>query len=784
MALRSSSPARTGRRIRLRRKLPRQTSPVVTWLREERNLYAVAVLAGFVCAAAAIVAWTQDVPREYAGARAERSRVNRVEYIDRDPVATAAKQEEARKAAPRIYVANASYLDSVRGRIAGLPRLAAEATSLADLTNADSGTCPLDEREFTMLREGASSNLSARWSEWTDRLIERLATAIPVVDPAEFDAYTLAARRMLVAPAPPATVDADPTTMATPAASPGPATPPVALGNEAIRLRADDPAAMRSRLEAEAEAAGFPPELARAAIGPLLADPRATITFDPASTADAVRRAVEATPAVELVHPRGEAVMVAGDVVTEEQVARLHAEHGRYMATRTWSTGAVRTAAMAALTAALALLGGMFLSVHEPEIFRSWRRLATFMGLALVPALAAALLAVSYPRAVSFGAIGGAMLAAAIVTVAFGLRPALLGILLQTVLLGAALGSVGATVLVALASASVYAVLLREIRHRSTLVNASLAAAAVAGAAALLGNGRAGMDGSEDLVRVLGDSLIAMVTALFVGFVVIGLLPTVERLSGRPTALTLVELRDPKQPLLRELQRRAPGTWNHSLQVANIAESAAEAIGANGLLAYVGALYHDVGKSNKPEYFVENQSGINRHDRLSPAMSLLVIVGHVKDGMELAAEFALPRQVRHFIESHHGTTLMEYFFHAARKRAQDDDLNEADFRYPGPKPSTKETAVLLLCDCVESASRTLSEPTPARIEQLVRDLSHRRLVDGQFDDSPLTLRELRVVEDSIIKSLNAIYHGRISYPTVRGGAREDRAESAAPRAAG
>jgi putative nucleotidyltransferase with HDIG domain len=781
MALRSNSPARSGRRIRVRRKLPRQTSPVVMWLREERNLYAVAVLAGFVLVATGIVAWTQDVPREYAGARAERSRVNRVEYIDSDPVATAAKQEEARKAAPRIYVANSSYLDSIRGRIAGLPRLAAEATSLADLTNADAGTCPLDEREFAMLREGAQTNLSARWTEWTDRLIERLATVIPVVDPAEFDAYTLAARRTVVVPASAPADDADPAAGTTPAA---PVTPAVALANEAIRLRADEPAAMRSRLEAEAEAAGFPSDLARAAIGPLLDDPRATITFDPAATADAVRRAVEATPPVELVHPRGEAVMVAGDVVTEEQVTRLHAEHGRYMATRTWSTGAVRTAAMAALTAALALLGGMFLSVHEPEIFRSWRRLATFMALALVPALAAALLAVSYPRAVSFGAIGGAMLAAAIVTVAFGLRPALLGILLQTVLLGAALGSVGATVLVALASASVYAVLLREIRHRSTLVNASLAAAAVAGAAALLGNGRSGMDGSDDLVRVLGESLIAVVTGLFVGFVVIGLLPTVERLSGRPTALTLVELRDPKQPLLRELQRRAPGTWNHSLQVANIAESAAEAIGANGLLAYVGALYHDVGKSNKPEYFVENQSGINRHDRLSPAMSLLVIVGHVKDGMELAAEFALPRQVRHFIESHHGTTLMEYFFHAARKRAQDDDLNEADFRYPGPKPSTKETAVLLLCDCVESASRTLSEPTPARIEQLVRDLSHRRLVDGQFDDSPLTLRELRVVEDSIIKSLNAIYHGRISYPTVRGGAREDRAESAAPRAAG
>jgi hypothetical protein len=193
----------------------------------------------------------------------------------------------------------------------------------------------------------------------------------------------------------------------------------------------------------------------------------------------------------------------------------------------------------------------------------------------------------------------------------------------------------------------------------------------------------------------------------------------------------------------------------------------------------VGALYHDIGKMNKPEYFVENQAGTNRHERLSPAMSLLVIVGHVKDGMELAAEYGLPAGVRQFIETHHGTTLMEYFFHAAQRRAGEDEVNEADFRYPGPKPRTREAAVLMLCDCVESASRTLSEPTPARVEQLVRELSHRRLVDGQFDDSPLTLRELRAVEDSVIKSLNAIYHGRISYPS----ARTERGDQALPRAA-
>ena len=288
-----------------------------------------------------------------------------------------------------------------------------------------------------------------------------------------------------------------------------------------------------------------------------------------------------------------------------------------------------------------------------------------------------------------------------------------------------------------------------------------------------------GLDDPAEVTYSLGEALVAVVTAFFAGFVIIGLLSTIERTFGVVTGLTLTELRDPKQPLLRELQRRAPGTWNHSLQVANIAEAAAESIGADGLLTYVGALYHDIGKMNKPEYFVENQTGTNRHERLSPAMSLLVIVGHVKDGMELAAEYALPRQVRHFIEAHHGTTLMEYFFHAAQRRAGEDEVNEADFRYPGPKPQTREAAVLMLCDCVESASRTLSEPTPARIEQLVRDLSHKRLVDGQFDDSALTLRDLRAVEDSVIKSLNAIYHGRISYPS----ARSEQRDQAMPRAA-
>jgi putative nucleotidyltransferase with HDIG domain len=245
--------------------------------------------------------------------------------------------------------------------------------------------------------------------------------------------------------------------------------------------------------------------------------------------------------------------------------------------------------------------------------------------------------------------------------------------------------------------------------------------------------------------------------------------------------MTLIELRDPKQPLLRELQIRAPGTYNHSLNVASVAEAAAEAIKADSLLTYVGALYHDCGKMNKPEYFVENQlGGPNKHEKLNPAMSLLVIVGHVKDGIELAREFGLPRQLHHFIEAHHGTTLVEFFFHRAKQQAieeshrqHDQHPDEADdthipeefeYRYPGPKPGTREAAILMISDAVESATRTLTEPTPSRIEALVRAIANKRLLDGQFDDCDLTLKDLNLIVESISRSVTSIYHGRVVYP--------------------
>ena len=218
-------------------------------------------------------------------------------------------------------------------------------------------------------------------------------------------------------------------------------------------------------------------------------------------------------------------------------------------------------------------------------------------------------------------------------------------------------------------------------------------------------------------------------------------------------------------PLLQELVKRAPGTYTHSVTVATLAEAAADSIGANPLLVRVGSYFHDVGKMLKADYFIENQTGENRHDELEPALSTLIIIGHVKDGVALAQRYGLPRPVIDFIEQHHGTTLVEYFYREAM-RLQDSTGTgaselEPNFRYAGPKPRTRECGVLMLADAVESSSRALSDPTPGSLQKLVHDMLMKRLLDGQFEESGLTLSELHQIEESLSKSLIALFHARI-----------------------
>ncbi len=263
------------------------------------------------------------------------------------------------------------------------------------------------------------------------------------------------------------------------------------------------------------------------------------------------------------------------------------------------------------------------------------------------------------------------------------------------------------------------------------------------------------------LTTAFGALNATVCTVLVVG----GLLPALENLTGITTRQTLLELSDLNRPLLSQLAKKAPGTYAHSISVANLAEAACSAIGANALLTRVGTYYHDIGKTKQPQYFVENQpAGRNPHDRLRPSRSAEVIKEHVREGLRLAEEAHLPAAIKDFIREHHGTLAISYFLNKAREQEPDLDIDLWDFSYPGPKPQSKETAVVMLADCVESATRTLPDPTPERIRSLIDQLVGGRIRDGQLDQSPLTLDDLHQIKSEFAKTLTSFYHQRVEYP--------------------
>ena len=244
------------------------------------------------------------------------------------------------------------------------------------------------------------------------------------------------------------------------------------------------------------------------------------------------------------------------------------------------------------------------------------------------------------------------------------------------------------------------------------------------------------------------------------------LLWAIERTFRVTTDMTLLELSDTNREVLKKLSLQAPGTFNHSLQVANLAEAAADAVGANALRARVGALYHDIGKMLKPEYFIENQQpGENPHEKIKPSMSALVIAAHVKDGVRLGKEQGLPGVVVDFIGSHHGTGLIEFFYRRAQEQAPEGtEIDEADYRYPGPLPQSNEEAIVMLADSVEAASRSLDKPTPRRLEALIDGIVAARVSDGQLDESALTFADLTRIKETFHTLLCGIYHFRVKYP--------------------
>ncbi len=289
------------------------------------------------------------------------------------------------------------------------------------------------------------------------------------------------------------------------------------------------------------------------------------------------------------------------------------------------------------------------------------------------------------------------------------------------------------------------------------------------------------------LERTLRDLLEAGFNS-FLLIIALPLLWVFERVFDITTDIRLLELSDTNRPVLKELSLKAPGTLNHTLQVANLAEAAADRVGANALLTRVGALYHDIGKMAKPEYFVENQrSGENPHDQLKPRMSALIIASHVKEGIELGKQHNLPRRVLDFITMHHGTGLIEYFYRRASEASSASETGnvlEGEFRYSGPKPNSKETGILMLADSCEAASRSLDSPTHKRLETLIDSIFTSRIQDGQLDDSDLTFRELDQIKDTFLSMLVGMYHVRVKYPDQEGEASEASTSNTKALAAG
>ncbi|MGB7345781.1 MAG: HDIG domain-containing metalloprotein [Pirellulaceae bacterium] len=474
----------------------------------------------------------------------------------------------------------------------------------------------------------------------------------------------------------------------------------------------------------------------------------------------------------------------AGKILKQDQIKLLRLEREALAAKMRLPDKLARIIAYGGMIAAIySLCGSYIYFVDDRRIILDRWRLGKLLALWVVTISLGYLAAREEWRSELIPLV----LAAIVSAVVYGRQLAMLLAATSCICLALFLGSGIAEVVVTAAACITCILLLDRIRSRLHLLYVGAVAAVVTVATVVgvgvvteasltavnvgaeLDSGYQGPMFGDVFGSLIGKATWAGICIIGSALAMTGLLPLVERAFGVQTDLSLLELGDASHPLLRRLAQRAPGTYNHSINVASIGEAAADAIGANGLLVRVGAYFHDIGKMFKPEYFIENQSsGVNQHDTLQPAMSTLVIIAHVKDGADLARSHHLPEPIIDFILQHHGTTLVEYFYREAARRSEEDPNGDAvsdkDFRYPGPKPQTLEAAVMMLADTVESASRTLVDPTPSRIQGLVDSIAQKKMGDGQFDECGLTFRQLDRVRRSLVKSLTAIYHARIKYP--------------------
>jgi len=769
------------RRDTLRRRLLDNVHPgaLLIW----GGFYAVVLV--ILLSGAAKLPWHLNEP-------VERDILARVPFEIEDPLRTEQERQVAASQAPDVYVRNASLPILIRSRLS-------EALAIAKTVDGDVEALikQLADKGWALDEEGASALLdyaseadkSAVFEQLVNRLLEELALGrlVNKPDPA---VRSETPRTSILRPADPDEGNA------------------IEVLTSQLRYVSDTRAV---RQFADEITARVMPEPLREPVANLVAssilgtpatDTTAPTTpgtgelkpvwrYDAGATLEAIEQARTKVKPYRVHYERGAVVVRAtpGTELSAAELGVLRREHEAYLeATRTdpilWRQRLLSQLGLAAIL--LLVTGGLCVYTLRYQ-HRILQKPARTFGLAAL--LTLVVLCSRLTLSVPEFSVGFVVMAAMLLTIAYNPRFAFGAVGMLSLLIVLATGRDFGLFLVLLASASTAVFGLREVRSRSKIIVVGLASALMA----LIASLTVGFYEGQNLKYVLEHTAAATGAAVFAGFLVQGILPHFEKLFGIATSMTLLEWCDAGRPLLRLLAQQAPGTYSHSLVLSQMCDDAAESIGANGLLARVGALYHDIGKITKPDYFVENQEArLSRHDRLSPTMSLLVITGHVKDGIELARAYGLPRVLHQFILEHHGTTVVRYFHHAASEAAarastgrHDREVPESEFRYPGPKPRSRESAILMLADACEGAVRALDEPTAGRIESTVHQMVMARLSDGQFDDCEITLRELHLVERSIVKSLAAIHHGRIKYPKAKSATPAERTgEANASKSAG
>ncbi len=316
--------------------------------------------------------------------------------------------------------------------------------------------------------------------------------------------------------------------------------------------------------------------------------------------------------------------------------------------------------------------------------------------------------------------------------------------------------------LIAMVNAVIVPMVLKRVQQRNDILYSSL----LIGAINVVFTGAMGYFLSTNVTSIINKAMLTGVSAIVSGILAIGILPVLENIFDVLTNIKLLELANPNHPLMRRLLLEAPGTYHHCVLVANLAEMAAESVGANPIFARVASYYHDVGKLERPYYFKENQIGIaNPHDDMSPAMSSAIILSHVEDGVKLAEKYNLPEGITDVVREHHGDSLAKYFYITMRNKSDNpDEVNEADYRYGGPPPRTKESTIIMLADGVEASVRSINKPSKKKIEEMVNNIIKSRIDENQFVNSDLTFKDLEKIRESFLKVLSGIYHERIEYP--------------------